>query len=137
MNDKPLEKIIRRGVELLDAHDVDGVMALFHPDCKMVMPAGEELDLDGIAAMFRMQIEGFPDVKHEVLQVVEAGDRIAFVSRFGGTHRGTVFFPEGPLEPTGRTVSVRACDVVTFRGDKIAHWNAFFDLAGMANQLGV
>ncbi len=107
----PLQKIVQQGIVDLDAHRLDEVMKLFHPECVMMMPAGEEVGLDGIALAFKLQIDGFPDARQ-------------FVT------------PAGLLEPTGSHVTWRACDVLTFRKDKIVRWCAFLDLASIALQMG-
>lgn len=54
----------------------------------------------------------FPDVHHKTVAVVETGDSIAVELKIVMTHTGVFATPMGDLPPTGRAVTLDACDVV-------------------------
>jgi predicted ester cyclase len=130
-----LERVVRLGIELIEGRRIDEVMDLFHKDCVMVMPNGDQLEFEAIRGVFLLQMESFPDSSRELVDWVESGDKIACVTHVRGTHRGVFMGPVGPIPPTGRAVQWRACDLLTFRGNKIAHWQAFMDLTGIVAQI--
>ena len=132
-----LRGLIEQGLRLLDEHRLDELITHYHPDCVMIAPTGEEVGPDGIRQMLQLQVEAFPDIRHELVDAVEQGDKIAFILRLTGTHTGTFVTPMGPIEPTGRRISYRSCALVAFRGDKISQWNSFYDTSGIAAQLGL
>ena len=93
------------------------------------MPTGPEAP-KAMAAMFR---EAFPDLRVEVDDTVEEGDKLVVRCRFLGTHRGE--FMGRPA--TGRSFEINGIDILEFEGDQvIAHWGVV-DTAGMMEQLGV
>ncbi len=81
---------------------------------------------------------GFPDVHHEIVSAVETGDSIAVELNIVMTHTGVFATAMGELPPTGRAITLAACDVVRVGPDgKITSWHSYFDQASLMAQLGV
>jgi predicted ester cyclase len=79
---------------------------------------------------------GFPDLRHEVVATVEAGDTIALELHITMTHTGTFVTPMGDLAPSGNVVELDACDVVRVNSEgRISSWHSYFDQASMLAQL--
>jgi predicted ester cyclase len=77
-------------------------------------------------------------MRHDIVAAVETDDRIAVELRITMTHTGTFRTPAGDLPPTGNTVVLDACDVVTFdTAGNISSWHTYFDQATLMAQLGV
>ncbi|WP_034623216.1 ester cyclase [Cellulomonas sp. URHE0023] len=53
------------------------------------------------------------DVHREVLEVCDAGSKVAVAFRLQGRHVGPLATPAGVLPPTGEPVSIRVIDVLT------------------------
>lgn len=53
------------------------------------------------------------DVHREVLEVSDAGSKVAVAFRLEGRHVGPLATPVGVLPPTGQRVSIRVIDVLT------------------------
>src|SRR5262249_30218411 len=93
-------------------------------------------------AQFRGMIESwygaFPDLRHEVMEYVEDGDRAAWSLRITGTHTATMQTPKGPVPATGKRIDFRAVDLVTFDKDgRATTWNIYFDSLQFLQQLGL
>jgi steroid delta-isomerase-like uncharacterized protein len=133
------EAIARAEVDKYNAHDLDGLAALFSSDAEIInVPTGvsgrgQKTARDSAQTL----LTAFPDGKFEVTSVV-AGERGAAVEYVGrGTHTGKLAAAAGALPPTGRKLDVRICDVMDIQGGKITSVRSYWDLYGVLNQLGL
>ncbi|HEX5502204.1 MAG TPA: ester cyclase [Thermomicrobiales bacterium] len=121
----------------LEAQRLEELGAICSPDIAVTMPGG--VRLRGVAALGQVlgaYLAAFPDLRHEVVDVVEAGDKIALELRVTGTHTGTLQTPNGPIPATGKPVAWESVDLVTVAGGKIASWHAYYDQLAFLAQLG-
>jgi steroid delta-isomerase-like uncharacterized protein len=90
---------------------------------------------DQLAAFFHEMLAAFPDLNMTIENVVE-DDRHGVVQwSVTGTFNGGPF--QG-IEPTGKAVSVRGCDVFRFTDDgKLDSNTVYFDGAEFARQVGM
>jgi steroid delta-isomerase-like uncharacterized protein len=88
-----------------------------------------------LEAFFRELFAAVPDYKMTIENIVE-GDHHAIVQWTGtGTFNGEPF--QG-LEPTGKRVSLRGCDVIRFAADGTLDENTvYYDGAEFARQIGM
>jgi steroid delta-isomerase-like uncharacterized protein len=88
-----------------------------------------------LEAFFREFLAAVPDFKMTIENIVE-DDRHAVVQWTGsGTFNGGPF--QG-IEPTGRYVSLRGCDVIRFSADgKLEENTIYYDGAEFARQIGM
>jgi predicted ester cyclase len=77
----------------------------------------------------------FPDATCEVRSLVVLGDHVVAQGFGRGTHRGVFNSPAGTLEPTGRKMEVRFCDVYQLNDGKIIRADSYFDFYGLWQQL--
>lgn len=92
-------------------------------------PATVQGFTDGTAAF----LAAFPDLRCEVDEVLEDGDKVIIRSRLIGTNTG----PFMGMPVTGKRVDVEGIDIVRMRDGRMAeHWGVF-DAAGMMQQLGL
>jgi predicted ester cyclase len=127
------EAVIRRMFdEIINEGRLELVDELFDADFRSVTPQGE-LDRDG----FRQYVEGwragFPDVRCEVDNVIENGDRIAWAVRATGTHSGEFM----RIPPTGRTVDFDSLNIATMRDGRGYRHHVVMDTLKLMTQLGV
>jgi predicted ester cyclase len=81
---------------------------------------------------------GFPDGRVTIDTVIESGKNVVIEFTGRGTHTGTLVTPMGDIEPTGRTVELKLCDVWTFAADgtpKSVHF--YFDTGSLMTQIGL
>ena len=89
---------------------------------------------DTYSEWFGALFTAFPDFLFEVLDVVAEGDRAAVRWRATGTFDGSGKF-EGML-PTGESVDIEGCDVLTIRDGKVTDNQAYMNGMDLARQLG-
>lgn len=54
-----------------------------------------------------------------------------------GTHRGPLPTPRGEIAPTGKTIELRACQVIEVSGERAKTIRQYFDMTSLLQQLGV
>jgi ketosteroid isomerase-like protein len=77
----------------------------------------------------------FPDTDCRPYSIVEMNDTVVAQGVTFATHRGAFDSPAGRIEPTGRKIETRFCDVYRLRGDKIIRADSYFDFYTMLGQL--
>lgn len=127
--------LVRRHNEVLNAKQAADVLALWADDA---LEADQALAADArgkpqIEAAFRALWRAFPDGKSELAEVWAAGDYVAAVARFTGTHDG----PLGALPKTGRPVVFQYAELYKLADGKIAALWRFRNDAAIARQLGL
>jgi ketosteroid isomerase-like protein len=63
----------------------------------------------------------FEGLEREVLDVVEAGGKVAVAFRMRGRHVGELATSAGPLPATGRVLDLRVIDVLTLTDGRISN----------------
>jgi steroid delta-isomerase-like uncharacterized protein len=119
--------------------DFDALVKLVGPDVEVVMPGGLHLrgpaELRPVLEAYR---NGFPEMRHEITSAIESNDAIAIELQITMPHTGVFMTAAGELPPTGKTVLLKACDVVRLAPDgSIASWHSYFDQASLMGQLGL
>lgn len=130
--------LAKEQVEAFNAADWTRMKALLTPDSVYEEPATQRR-LEGPDAI----IEGvkswkvaFPDAKGTITKAFETGDSVAQEISWTGTQTGNLVGPLGTIPATGKRVEVKAAQLHTIKGDKIAASRHYFDMLGMLAQLG-
>jgi len=92
---------------------------------------------NGARAFASMWADAFPDGRIAIDNVIEAGDHVAVEFTGTGTQTGTLASQAGDIPATGRSVTLKFCDVFDFREGKIASIRTYFDSTALLTQLGV
>jgi hypothetical protein len=66
-----------------------------------------------------------------------SGNTVVVELTWRGTHTGPLQTPRGVIASTGKTINVRACQVIELSGDKTKAVRQYFDLGTLLQQLGV
>ena len=75
----------------------------------------------------------FPELRREVLDVCEAGEKVAVAFRMTGRQVGPWTTSAGVLPPTGREISLRVIDILTLTDGRISSlWMVGDELAALA-----
>lgn len=91
-----------------------------------------------VQEFMRSSFRAFPDLhftEPDPPVIATTGDAITWAWRMTGTHRG-VIDPPG-FAPTGKRMTVDGVDIWIMRDGRIADYRAFYDMAGLAQQLGI
>ena len=91
-----------------------------------------------VQEFMRTSFRAFPDLRFsepEAPHLSVEGDQIAWAWRMQGTMNGHID-PPG-FAPTGASFEVEGVDLWTMREGRIAYYRAFYDMNGLARQLGI
>jgi hypothetical protein len=66
-----------------------------------------------------------------------SGNTVTIELTWRGTHTGPLVLPNGTIAPTGRSIELRACEVVEVEGGKTRSFTQYFDLSSLMRQIGV
>jgi len=92
---------------------------------------------DGAREYGQNWANGFPDGKVTVDTMVAEGDRVVAEYTGRGTHTGTLETAMGPIAATGRSVTLKLCDVYEIKDDKVQSQRSYLDTGSMMVQLGL
>ena len=115
---------------LADAAAPDGTITF--------MGSGEVLSgPEGSRVYSEMWANGFPDGQVTVDTIVADGDRVVVEFTGRGTHTGTFVTSMGEIPPTGKSVTLKLCDVLELKDGKITTQHSYLDTGSMMAQLGL
>jgi ketosteroid isomerase-like protein len=101
-----------------------------------VVVNGMPVPLDHLVTRARALQRALSDVRHELLERVEAGDKLVVAFQLHGRHTGPLQTAIGPVPATGRDVSIRGMDVLTFTDGRITRITVLADELGLLDRLG-
>ncbi|HKY52786.1 MAG TPA: ester cyclase, partial [Anaerolineales bacterium] len=126
---------IQRLYDLINAGDIDGFGRQLADDFveRNGVPGIPPTEA-GVIQYFQMLLAAFPDLRMDVEDVIESGDKAVARVRVTGTHKGEFM----GIPATGKSTAVNLIDITRFGDDGLAHehWGVVDQLALM-QQLGV
>ena len=122
----------------VEAGRIDDLEPLFSPDADFSVAGAAGTGVAHVRAVFGRHHEGYPDLRHEVVDAVESADGQAVALRlaFTATHARELRGPFGPIAPTGRHLRWTSSDHVRARDGRIVSWHAQFDRLALLQQVG-
>ncbi len=133
------EQWARRSVESFGGPDWEATVRELASPALVYEETGSGRRLEGLDAVLeglRGWKTAFPDVRGEVVRVVDAGDDTAVDVVWTGTHTGPLPTPSGVLPPTGAALSTRATMWLRWADDRVVHEHHHLDMLAMLAQLG-
>jgi len=131
------KSVAKRYVEAMNAHDVEGALALVAEGLVNHAAIPEAQGRAGLRSILGKVRKAFPDAKLTLEDTIAEGDRVVCRVSLTATHTGPLDFVRMPLPATGRVV--KAEQIHIFRivdGLVVEHWACRDDIA-MLRQLGV
>jgi steroid delta-isomerase-like uncharacterized protein len=125
---------MRRTYELLSKGDVDGFGRLLSDDfVEHEEVPGLAPSKDGVLELFRGYVVAFPDLRMEVLDLLDCGDKTVARVKATGTQDGEFM----GMPASGRRVEIDLIDIMRFddAGLVTEHWGVM-DMLAMLQQLG-
>jgi steroid delta-isomerase-like uncharacterized protein len=92
--------------------------------------------MNDVLATWRGWAEAFPDARARFDNEYVSGTTVVLELTWTGTHSGQLQTPNGEIEPSGKKISVRACQVIETTGDKVSAVRHYFDMTTLLRQLG-
>ncbi len=133
-------RIAEATTKALNDHDLERFLSYHHESAVGRYPStpepvrGREAIRPGLERLFR----AFPDLRFVQEHAFGQGDWVTVQGHFTGTHKATLEAPGGRTFPaTNKAVRLPYALVARIEGGKIAEMNAYYDMMGMAAQLGL
>jgi predicted ester cyclase len=127
--------VARAYFEAVAARDLDAMMDFWEPGGTGEIHGMVELIAPhSYRAWFANLFAAFPDFRFEALEIVAEGEQAAVRWHATGTFDDNARF-EG-MDPTGASVDITGCDLLTIRGGKVQRNEAYLNGAQVAQQLG-
>jgi ketosteroid isomerase-like protein len=130
-------EISDRLTELINTHDAQAIGDLFAEDGVLVDPSGEFRGRAAIVEYWEGFFRAFPSMSGADTFSAESGDTAINEWTASGAHEGPLDGPEGTIEPTGKTVTIRGADAITVRDGKITSQRVYYDQLAFMIQLGL
>ncbi len=131
--------LVRSLYDSWNARDFDVMADAMAPDGTITfMGSGEVLTgPEGSRIYSEMWASGFPDGRVTIDTIVADGDRVVVEFTGRGTHTGTFVTSMGEIPPTGKSVTLKLCDVLELKDGKITTQHSYLDTGSMMAQLGL
>lgn len=126
--------IAQRFFQMQDQDDLAEVDQVVTRSSISHMPQSDE-DVEGSEGL-KEHIAGvraaFPDIRHDIQDMVAEGDKVAVRLTVRATHKGSF----GDIAPTGRQVAFSVTGILRIRGGKVVESWFDYDALGLMQQLG-
>lgn len=130
----PMADRIRAALERFNAGDLEGYLQLYAEDAAMhYLPPGLPGGTAGGRVFYGMFMGACPDVRVDVDEVMEAGDRAAVRFTMSGTQQGELMGMPG----SGKHFSVEGITILRFAGDKCVERWSQTDMLGLMGQISM
>ena len=129
--------VVDRVWAAMEAGELEALEPLLDPNIEFRMGPEGGVGWGFFRPFLSGYLRAFPDLRHEELDRVEVGDKIALELLVRGTHTGPLQTPQGEIPPTGREVVWESVDYVKLRDGRIASWHVYTDSLAFMTQLGL
>jgi steroid delta-isomerase-like uncharacterized protein len=134
------EAITEQFITAINRHDLDAAAATYAEDTVAYDPMYPTplTGRDAIREDFAATLRAFPDVRFEVLELLEQGDVGTAEMLLTGTNTGPLTTPMGEMPPTGKRVELKGA--VYIRMDDrglVAEERRYYDTGSLMRALGV
>jgi hydroxyacylglutathione hydrolase len=130
------EAVARRYFEAIDAHDVDGAVAMWAGGGREhVRGQVDVLAPEGVREFIGELVGAMPDLSMQVVSTTAEGERCGVQWLMAGTFAGPGHF--GGVAPTGSPIELEGFDLLTVRDGLIQSNDAFTDSMTFARQVGL
>lgn len=115
----------------------DEFRAGLEPDCEWVNPMVRAHGPDEIVRALATYGEAFPERRHDLSLILEAGETVAVEGEWVARHAGPLATPDGEIPATGRTVRVPFAAVIRVTDGRVGSVHVYLDPLGFMAQLGL
>jgi ketosteroid isomerase-like protein len=132
--------IIRKGFELSNARDRDGLLALYDDSVVLFhQPWGQQLSgrEEVVKGSYDLWADAYPDNECKDLVVFGEGELVCCQGRFVGTHTGILRGPAGEMPPTGKPVDAPFVFIFEVRDGKAMRVWHYYDRLTTLEQEGI
>jgi steroid delta-isomerase-like uncharacterized protein len=129
---------IKDSITAFNKGDLNQAVDHYAENAEVVDPTGKYVGRSQILASQKVWQTAFPDAKGEVTNQIAEGEQVLTEATFRGTHTGPLAGPNGMTVPaTNKKIDMHLAFIDLFKDGKIQRERAYFDLAGLMQQLGL
>jgi steroid delta-isomerase-like uncharacterized protein len=88
-------------------------------------------------ALWQGWAKALPDSKATFERQFVMDNTVVLELTWRGTHRGPLSTPRGEIAPTGKTIELKACQVIEVSGERAKTIRQYFDMNTLLQQIGV
>ena len=138
MAEQDLIRLARESIDAFNAGDWDRVRAILAPDSidDEVATGRRSEGADQIIQNSQGWRTAFPDARGTVTSAAASGNTVTLEITWEGTQDGALEGPAGTIPASGKRVSMRAVQVLTFEGEQIKESHHYFDMMTLLQQIG-
>jgi steroid delta-isomerase-like uncharacterized protein len=126
------KQLVRQYFEAYDRQDTERIGQLVSSSNYSLHLSGmPTMDWNGTKQFYAAAWSAFPDLHHEIFDIVAEGDKVAVRYNIIGTHKGEL----QSMPPTGKEVSFSAMDFITLFDGKVAEEWEIADTLGLMQQI--
>jgi steroid delta-isomerase-like uncharacterized protein len=135
MSTEENKALIRRFYEeVFNNRNLAALDAFYAPDhIDHTLPPGLPIGPEGTKQAIAIMLEGFPDLRITIEDMIAEGDKVVIRFTTHGTQQGTL----GGIPPTSKQVAVSTIEITRIAGGKIVEDWGLDDRLGMLQQLGL
>jgi len=126
---------IKQWVTAMAKGDLDN--APYAEDAELSDPNGKYKGKAQIIQSFKVWKTAFPKATAEVTNQIAQGDHVATEVVYKAIHTGPLVASSGTIPPTNKPMELKVMLVSAFRDGLIVRERAYFDRAGLMQQLGI
>ena len=129
--------LVEQYFKAVNAADLEAVRALLTPDADFAAPGPVTGGPDMVVGWMGPFLDAFPGIDHHIDRLVESGDDVATEITVRGTHQKPMRSPQGEIPPTGKSIELKALNMMRMREGRIASLHIYFDQMDFMGQLGL
>lgn len=132
--------IIREIFDSLNQRDFEKVEKQIADTAEInIIPRSQTLKgPEGVRQFMQNRLSIATNGMSEVKNIIACEDTAVVEYTMKGTHDGIFTTPsEGEFQPTGKTIDLPFCDLITIKDGKVTKWVSYFDLATIMRQIGI
>ena len=132
-------EVMDRVTTAMNSKDKEAMAACYADDAVAFTPDQGRINGREAITNYLFQLwEALPDVTYESTNKYEDGNVAIDEGVVTGTNTGPLTFPNGEtLQPTGKQMKVRSCDIVHVEEDQVKTHHFYFDQMEFMAQLGL
>lgn len=127
--------LIQRRAALMNQHELEAALSVFHPDYRdhNAPPPGLPSGIEGDKLFFTLLFNAFPDIEVKTEDLIAEDDRVVERLTLSGTHKGAFM----GASPTGKRVAWSFINIYRIESGKVVELWSEGDHLGLMQQIGL
>jgi len=134
-----IANVAKASVNAYNEKNWDKVRASLTPDCVYheVATNRNARDVNDTLALWQGWAKALPDSRATFEGQFVSDSMVTLELTWRGTHSGPLMTPGGEIPATGRSIALKACQVIEVSGERAKAIRHYFDMGTLLHQLGV